>query len=294
MTNFEYLSLRIFLLLLCSFCCAWESSPHILHTFSTVILFSAFVTIAVKLCLQIHTHMHYVLQAFPLHGNVTALCIWLVVGWLTEPTRLFFCSQLSCMCVSVSVLRESFIHATLSQVQFCFGSDSSSVRVWTLSLSNTRSCCDATATFRLLFGSVRFASDLVRLFVRLSVTVGRTHAWLGWCCCTYIYMIVVFPLCSKYAAQNYTYLYVCMFLCSERPALVMRQSFAYVLSLSLSICCSEFHWRAHFSNAFFTAKITIFLCCCHLLAFVGLKYTFYSHVHTHTEIHTPMCRYAEE
>lgn len=185
------------------------------------------------------------------------------------------------MCVCVCVSR-SFMQLCRSQVQFCPGSDSDSALFY---------CCYTTTRRRRQRRrhhrqrqrrcSVRFGFGS---FVRLSVTqwVERTLGLAGFLShrCGYICMRVCVCMCMLPSRLLFFHYVVNMPLCiyckweRERAALVMRHSCspprshsaaprALSLSLSFSLTrfrlCSEFHWRAHFSNAFFTAKITIFL-----------------------------------
>lgn len=139
-----------------------------------------------------------------------------------------------------------------SQVQFCPGSDSDSALFYcchtTASAAATATATSASSSASLTLAacsSVRFSSVLVRLFGFRSHSGSNARlAWLVFYLIqTYVcaLSIVVFPLCSKYAALciyvsesctcNAAFVYVSLAM-RARSLTLFRLAFA---------CCSEFH-----------------------------------------------------
>lgn len=245
-----------------------------LHTHSYLVC--CFVTIAVKLCLHTHKHMHthtYTVT-YVLHGNVTvtALCTAVLTKFWTHAVAegsdadanvsvcAFFSAAVGscrpCVCAWVvhscnsAVLRYSSALAATATALFycCYTNDATRRR----RQQRRRHHRQRQRRCSVWFGSLRFGFGS---FVRLSVTqwVERTLGLAGFvshgcgyicmhvCMCMFALSIVVFPLCSKYAA-------LCIVSERERESCTCNAAFVFAslsrraaprsLFLSLSFACA--------------------------------------------------------
>lgn len=180
---------------------------------------------------QTHAYTHTYTVTYVLHGNVTvtALCTAVLTKFWTHAVAegsdadanvsvCAFFLQPSAAVVRVCV-RESFIHATLPFSGTVLPWQRQRQRSFTAAIQTTRRRRQQRRRHHrqrqrrcsVWFGSLRFGFGS---FVRLSVTqwVERTLGLAGFvshgcgyicmhvCMCMFALSIVVFPLCSKYAA----------------------------------------------------------------------------------------------